>query len=204
MNPRENFWQRPNWLFCLLLPLFHFASVKLTFFCAVTPENVVVVWLPNAVLLTSLLRFNGQRGPLLAALTYTSDVLANLNAFPWPVAMLLSAANLLEVTITYQLMRRTGASFRLQRLRDLMKFLLAGPVIGALTASFLAALVLQQMEGSDAAYLTLTRLWWFGDGLGLLIYTPLLLALTQATQQSVRLTRSRCKRNEAPVRRISW
>lgn len=109
MIKREKFWQSPGWLFCLLLPLFHFASVKLTFFCAVTPENAVVVWLPNAVLLAALLRFRGQRAPLLAALTFTSDVLANLNAFAWHEAVLLSAVNLLEVAVTYQLMLRSRA-----------------------------------------------------------------------------------------------
>jgi diguanylate cyclase (GGDEF)-like protein len=189
MIKREKFWRRPGWLFCLLLPLFHFASVKLTFFCAVTPENAVVVWLPNAVLLAALLRFRGQRAPLLAALTFTSDVLANLNAFPWHEAVLLSAVNLLEVGFTYQLMTRSGASPRLHRIKDLGKFILAGPVLGAMLAGLLAAVVLQQVGGATTSYLTLARVWWFGDGLGLLIYTPLLLAYTQPQQQRPSLTR---------------
>jgi diguanylate cyclase (GGDEF)-like protein len=188
MIKREKFWQQPNWLFLILLPLFHFASVKLTFFCAVTPENVVVVWLPNAVLLAALLRFRGRRAALMAALTFTSDVLANLSAFPWYEAVLLSVANLMEVVITYRLMRRSGASPRLQRLQDLAKFVIAGPLIGALAASLVAALVLQQVGGATTSYLTLTRLWWFGDGLGLLIYTPLLLAYTQRQYQPPKLT----------------
>jgi diguanylate cyclase (GGDEF)-like protein len=189
MIKREKFWQTPGWLFCLLLPLFHFASVKLTFFCAVTPENAVVVWLPNAVLLAALLRFRGQRAPLLGALTFTSDVLANLNAFPWYEAVLLSAVNLLEVAITYQLMTRSRASPRLHRVKDLAKFVLAGPVFGALLASLAAAAVLQQVGGATTPYFTLARVWWFGDGLGLLIYTPLLLAFTQAQRQRPKLTR---------------
>ena len=189
MNNRENFWYQPGWLFCVLLPLFHFASVKLTFFCAVTPENVVVVWLPNAVLLAALLRFEGRRGPLLAALTFVSDVLANVNAFSWHGAVMFSIVNLTEVVIAYQLMRRGGASFRLQRLKDLMIFILAGPVVGALVAAFIAAAVLQQLMEAPASYFTLTRLWWFGDGLGLLIYTPLLLSLSQPAQHGRRLTR---------------
>jgi diguanylate cyclase (GGDEF)-like protein len=189
MIKRHKFWERPSWLFCLLLPLFHFASVKLTFFCAVTPENVVVVWLPNAVLLAALLRFRGQRAALLSALTFTSDVLANLSSFPWYEAVLLSVVNLLEVIVTYLLMRRAHASYKLQRVRDLVKFILAGPLFGALMAGLLAALVLQHVGGSTTSYFTLARLWWFGDGLGLLIYTPLLLAFTLRQHQRVRLTR---------------
>jgi diguanylate cyclase (GGDEF)-like protein len=190
MITRSRFWEQPNWLFCLLLPLFHFATVKLTFFCAVTPEHVVVVWLPNAVLLAALLRFRGRRAPLLCALTFTSDVLANLNAFPWYVAVLLSVVNLVEVLTTFALMRRYGASPRLHRLQDFIKLFLAGPVLAALLAGLAAAMVLQQVYGATTPYFTLVRLWWFGDGLGLLIYTPLLLAFTQREYQRLRLTRT--------------
>jgi len=179
---------QPGWLVCLLLPLFHFATVKLTFFCAVTPENAVVVWLPNAVLLAALLRFRGRRAPLLCTLTYSSDVLANLNAFSWQMAMLLSAVNQLEILITYGLMRRYNASPRLQRLQDFIKFFVAGPVFAAMLAGLAAALVLQH-HGSATPYFTLARLWWFGDGLGLLIYTPLLLAFSGRQHQRLRLTR---------------
>ena len=179
---------QPGWLVCLLLPLFHFASVKLTFFCAVTPENAVVVWLPNAVLLAALLRFRGRRAPLLCALTFASDVAANLPAFGWQMALLLSLVNQLEVLTTYALMRRYEASPRLQRLQDFVKFFVAGPVLAAMLAGLAAALVLQQY-GSTTPYFTLARLWWFGDGLGLLIYTPLLLALSGRPYQRLRLSR---------------
>ena len=130
-NERGTFWDQPGWLFCALLPLLHFASVKLTFLCGVTPENVVVVWLPNAVLLAALMRFEGQRAPLLAALTFCSDVLANVQAFGWTGATLLSIVNIIEVAIAYQLMRLGGASFlprteeliTMPRMKDWLKLL---------------------------------------------------------------------------------
>lgn len=179
MSNTRLWWDRPRWWFYLLLPLVHFASVKLTFFCAVTPENEVVVWLPNAVLLAALLRFRGQRGWLMAALTFGSDTIANLSAFTPPVALQLSLINLVEVGITYLLMRRAG-SIDLKRIGDLRSFVLAGPLSGALLASFMAAAVIDSQLPTDTPYLTLTRLWWFGDALGLMIYTPLLLALTRS------------------------
>ena len=185
----DTFWKRPGWLFCALLLLIHFASVKLTFFCAVTQDHVVVVWLPNAVLLAALLRSEGRRAPLLAAVTFSSDVLGSLGEFGWMEATLLSAVNLTEVIITFLLLKRSGANLRLQRLDDLVKFLLTGPLIGALTASLLAGIILQQVSGATSAYLTLVRLWWFGDALGLLIYTPLLLAFIQPSRQQKRVTR---------------
>jgi diguanylate cyclase (GGDEF)-like protein len=186
LSKHANLWRRPNWRIYCLLALLHFASVKLTFLCAVTPENEVVVWLPNAVLLAALLRFRGRRGWLMAALTFSSDVIGNLPSFPWQEAILLSLVNLVEVSITYLLLQRSGASFELKRIQDLRKFIGAGPLVGALVASLLAAAVLQAMSDTTTPYITLARLWWFGDALGLLIYTPLLLAFTRIDTEGIR------------------
>jgi diguanylate cyclase (GGDEF)-like protein len=179
---------RPNVWFYFLLPLVHYASVKLTFSLAVSPENEVVVWLPNAVLLAALLHFDGRRGWLLALLTFSSDVIANLPVFPPTQAVLLSLCNLGEVTATWLLVRRLGGSPRLERIRDFGKFVLAGPVLGALGASLLAGGVLLTLERVTAPYPTLVLLWWFGDALGLLIFTPLLLALmAPASDEAVKM-----------------
>jgi diguanylate cyclase (GGDEF)-like protein len=178
--------QRPNWLVCVGLPLLHFASVKLTFACAFSPENEVVVWLPNAVLLAALLHYRGQRGWLLACLTFSSDLIANLPVFPAAHAFLLSAINLIEIVLTFLLMRRVGASPGLERIQDFAKFVVCGPVAGALVAGLLAGVVLQTLPGASAPYPTLVLLWWFGDALGLLIYTPLLLALVQPARETPR------------------
>ncbi|HEY4074209.1 MAG TPA: diguanylate cyclase [Herbaspirillum sp.] len=187
MRKSEQFWNRPTWPVYVLLALVHFASVKLTFFCAVTPENEVVVWLPNAVLLAALLRFRGRRAWLMALVTFSSDVIGNLPVFPWQEAVLLSMVNLTEVAITYGLMWRSGASPDLKRIQDLRKFVAAGPLLGALIAGLIGAYILQIMSPTDTPYFMLARLWWFGDGLGLLIYTPLLLAFTGAPLERIRL-----------------
>lgn len=178
--------ERPTWLACVLLPLLHYASVKLTFACAVSPENEVVVWLPNAVLLAALLHWRGQRAWLLAALIYASDLAANLPVFPPVQAVCFGLTNLLEVLITWGLLRRWQVSPSLDRIQDLGRFLIAGPFIGALASSLLAGLVLRSLPNVSAPYPTLVLLWWIGDALGLLIYTPLLLAFAQRQREAVR------------------
>jgi diguanylate cyclase (GGDEF)-like protein len=187
MRHRAQTGDRPGWLVFLLLPLFHFATVKLSFYCGVTSDNEVVVWLPNAVLLAALLRFRGQRGWLMAILTFSSDVIGNLPSFAWGEAVLLSLVNVFEVVLTWLLMRRAGASPRLERIRDLGTFVLAGPLLSAFVAGFLGAAVIKTLESGTTPYLTLMRVWWFGDGLGLLIYTPLLLTFAHRTTEVVRL-----------------
>jgi diguanylate cyclase (GGDEF)-like protein len=186
-NDKKRFWDKPRWQFFLLLPLFHFASVKLTFLCAVTPENEVVVWLPNAVLLASLLRFRGQRGWIMAILCFLAEISYPLPRLPTLQEILLSLGNVSEVTGIYLLLRRAGVSPTLERSRDLALFMLAGPFLGAMLAAIFAGIVIQTLEGGPTPYLTLMRLWWFGDALGLIIYTPLLLAFTQKQQDAIRL-----------------
>lgn len=168
--------RQPNALAYVALPLLHYASVKLTFMTALSPENEVVVWLPNAVLLTALLHYQGQRAWLLASLTFGSDVLANLPVFPTAQAVLLSLCNLFEVVTTYLLMRLFGAKPGLTQIQDFGKFVIAGPLIGTLASALLAAVVLLTLDNVHATYVTLVLLWWFGDSLGQLIYTPLLLS----------------------------
>ncbi|MCP2937477.1 hypothetical protein NK983_32765, partial [Salmonella enterica subsp. enterica serovar Typhimurium] len=82
-----------DWRVFLLLPLLHFASVKLTMSLAMSPENEVVVWLPNAVLLAALLHWQGARGGWMAALVLASDIYANIPAFPPLQATLVSLCN---------------------------------------------------------------------------------------------------------------
>lgn len=174
----------PPWWFYLLLPLFHFASVKLSFYCGVTRENEVVVWLPNAVLLAALLRFRGQRAWLMASLTFASDLVANLPEFPFPEAALLCLVNVFEVAATYLLMRRVGASSTRAGVQDFVKFMAVGPVVSALLAGLLAATILKCFDPAAGPLATLTRLWWFGDALGLLIYTPLLMTFLRPVDEA--------------------
>lgn len=178
---------RPAWWFYLLLPVFHFASVRLSFFCGVTPENEVVVWLPNAVLLAALLRFRGHRAWLMASLTFASDLVANLPEFPWPEAVLLCLVNLFEVASTFVLMARVGASAERAGVQDFVRFMAVGPLASALMAGLLAATILHAFDPGSGQLLTLARLWWFGDALGLLIYTPLLMALLRPADEAAPL-----------------
>lgn len=190
MNTLDAMQNRPDWRVFLLLPLLHFASAKLTFSTALSPENEVVMWLPNAVLLAALMHWRGQRAVLLALLAFGSDVFANLPVFPPLQTVLLSLCNLAEVTVTYFLMRKMGASPGLERIEDFGRFLLAGPLLGALGAALLASAVfIFTRDNVTVDYPTLVVLWWFGDGLGLLIWTPLLLAFLQPDREALKLRR---------------
>lgn len=172
----------PRWPVFVLLPLAHYLTVKLTFSLAMSPENEVVIWLPNALLLVALMHYRGQRAWAFAAATLTSDVLANLPVFPPLQAVLLSLCNLGEVVLTFLLLRHTSAAANIERIADFAKFIVAGPVVGAFVASLCAGAVLLTLDKVSTDYPTLVLLWWHGDALGLLICAPMLLAFLQPWQ----------------------
>jgi diguanylate cyclase (GGDEF)-like protein len=183
----------PSWWFYALMPLLHFASYQLTLLLAVTAKNEVVVWLPNAVLLASLLHYQGQRAVVLSLLAFTSEFVGNIQLFSPLTASVLCSINLLEVLFAYALLRRTGSLQILGRVQDFGRFLVAGPVFGALLAGLLAGLALPLLPQvpihGNVPFLALTRLWWFSDALGLLIYTPLLLAFAQPPKLKAAVTK---------------
>jgi integral membrane sensor domain MASE1 len=82
-----------------------------------------------------------------------------------------------EATIAFLLLARWRFDPRFTTLADLPKFVLAGPCIGAMAAAFLGAAIYSYFRGAQTGYLEFLRIWWFGDALGLMIFTPLLLSL---------------------------
>ncbi|MBV1774985.1 diguanylate cyclase [Burkholderiaceae bacterium DAT-1] len=188
MNALRGMGSQSGRLLCVGVAVLHLLSTQATFMCALTPEKEVVVWLPNAVLLAALLLYEGPHRWGLALLTFASDVLGKLSVFPVGLAFSLAACNLFEVGLSYVLLQRAGVSTRLERIQDFGKFVVVGPFLGALCNSVVAGFGLSLQPGVTTPYLTLVQLWWYGNGLGLLIYTPMLLLLFKPTDEKPRTT----------------
>jgi signal transduction histidine kinase/DNA-binding response OmpR family regulator/HPt (histidine-containing phosphotransfer) domain-containing protein len=176
---------RPDWRAYVVLLMLHYIAIQVSFYSGKTAENEVIIWLPNAVLLAALLRFEGRGGLLMSALTFTTNVIGNLPTAPLMEAMLLSSVNLVEVGLTYLLMRCTGTSSRMTQIKDFANFVLIGPLLSCLVSGVLGAGVIT-MYGAQAPYFTLMRVWWFDDGLGLLIFAPLLMLAALPSSDRVR------------------
>lgn len=144
-------------------------------------DGVSAIWLSNGLVLALLLKANPARWPawLMAAL------LGNLaaNALTQPTLLLgtgLALCNTLEVTLAAWLLRRTaGEQLDLSSGRDLGWFLLVGlllaPALAAAGGATLLALHLG-LDGSTALH-DIFGVWFAADAMGLLIVTPLMLAL---------------------------
>lgn len=139
------------------------------------PEGLAILWLPNAVLLAALIRFQAARYAAIAAVAMAAEIVVGWGKFSLLESVLFGLINIGEAMLAYVLLRRLKFDPGFAAPADLAKFVVAGPLAAALAAAFAGGAVYSAFRGTGAPYLELVRVWWFGDGLGLLILTPLLL-----------------------------
>jgi integral membrane sensor domain MASE1 len=159
-----------------LLVLLYFVGGKLGIWLTVMPEGMAILWIPNAVVLAALLIYRGQHYFLIAFSAMAAEIAVCIPDFTIAEALLFGLTNVAEATLAFVLLRRVGFDLNFSRLSDAVKFVVCGPLISALAASLSGGAVYSAFRGGEAGYLEFVRTWWFGDGLGLLIFTPLFLA----------------------------
>lgn len=162
------------------VPLAHYLGATIGVLFTAMPEGSAMLWPPNSVLLAALLLRDGRGTLPLALLVLLAELLADLPLFSLQESLLFGAINVGEAIIAFTLLRRAGFDPRFGTLADLRRFLLAGPIAAALLSALAGAAVYSHFRGYRTPYLEFVRVWWFGDGLGMLVFTPLLLGVAEA------------------------
>lgn len=156
-----------------------FAAASLVFLSLTLSKEagpIASVWLLNALLLAVLL----QKSPLDWRQVLCAGGLANVAVELWfgdPLlrTLLLSSANLAEVAVCFALLRPRSGDFDITRSEHLLRFIGIAGFVGPAISSFIAATTL---SGHTPFFDTL-GLWFTADALGLLLFTPALLALSR-------------------------
>ncbi|HEY0858043.1 MAG TPA: diguanylate cyclase [Albitalea sp.] len=178
----------------IAVPLCYFAGAKLGVWATAMPDGISILWPPNAVLLTAMLLSRGRDVAIIALLGVAAEVAADLPTFTLAEALVFGVTNAVECLVASHLLKAWGFDPRLGRLADLRKFVLAGPLIAALLAAALGGAAYWQLRPGSTSYLEFVRVWWMGDALGLLIFTPPLLTLAAGWHEQAGV------RPAAPVR----
>ncbi len=142
------------------------------------PAGMVVVWPPAGLLLGLLLIHERRLWPLLLAGGLAGNAIADLwQGSATSTVILAALANNGEaVFCAWVITTIAGARPTMRSLRDVAALIVGSVLVANAVSSVFGAVVL--MHGSGMTFWTGWYVWWTGDGLGQLLFAPLVLALT--------------------------
>ena len=163
----------PSAIHLALIGALYFLGAKLGML-TVMPEGNAIIWPANAVTLAALLRFNGARLPLIGLVVLAAEVAADVPRFSVVEALLFGLINFAEAAGAFLVLRRVRFDAGFTAVSDVWKFVVVA-IAASGCAALLGAAVYSAFRGGQTTYVEFMRIWWFGDAIGLIIVTPLLL-----------------------------
>lgn len=153
------------------------------------PHGIAPVWLANAILLGALLRSPRERRlPLVAACFLANVGVNSWTGMPLFRGIMFSAINMAEVSLAFVLLgRQARSSLDLTHLPDLLRFSVIAGLFVPVLSGLLATLTLS--IGTGAVQWAQWPNWWATSALGLLIGTPMVIALIDSGAELRLLTR---------------
>jgi integral membrane sensor domain MASE1 len=137
--------------------------------------QVTACWPPTGIALTCLLLMGLRVWPGIALGTLL--VIAAISPLT-PASFAIAAGNTLAPVCSVLLLRRAGFRTELDRLKDGVSLVFLGALIGMLISATVATVALVVAGSLPAEDFWVTWLaWWTGDAMGVLVVTPLLLAV---------------------------
>jgi len=160
-----------------------------------SPDDLAVLWLPNAVAVAMWLRCGKGRaydisfGALIAIGIVTGQLLAGYGDVP---ALVMGACHLIEIIAAVALARRFAPDLRLGSIKAIARFVTATAIFAPVPAAVLGALSLLWLR--DLPVVTGFQTWWLAHAVGMMILTPLLLSLNRGSLSAIR----------DPLRALEW
>ena len=146
-------------------------------------EGISIFWLPNGVLLAALLLVPRRYWPLHLLFAVVAEIAADLPAFTLPQALGFAGVNVFECLLAAYLLERVARPFKLDSLRHVAHFA-AYVLVASGLAGLLGATIYALSGPTATSFWTYWRIWWLGDGLGVLLITPLVLGWLQRPSPS--------------------
>lgn len=169
--------QVPLFLFLLLVGLGYIFLGKLSLSFATMPEGIAIAWFPNGLLLAIFLLRPYSEWKWFALIIFPAEIIADIPSFSVLQALQFACVNLGETLVSAWLMRRfVGEKYTFKHTRYVLLFIIFSlTLIPSISAIFGALIYHTQIE-SQTDFMAFWRIWFFGDSLGTLLLTPLIVA----------------------------
>ncbi|OQW75623.1 MAG: hypothetical protein BVN35_08210 [Proteobacteria bacterium ST_bin11] len=179
------FHRHSRWLAPILCGLAYYVAAWLGMKASIMAEGIAIFWPANAVMLAVLLVTDQQRWPVFLLTLPFVEVANDLSNFSLEQSVGFALANLIEVLLAASLLKLSaGLPFKFERLRHVALFGFCALVVASGIAALMGAAVYALSASDHTAYWDNWRIWWFGDSLGLLILTPVVLECLQPPQDN--------------------
>ena len=162
----------------VLVGALYYAAARLSLHAALVGTSVTPVWPPSGIALVGLLVFGRRVSPGI----FLGAFLVNVTLSP-PVwtAPVIAAGNTLAPLAAFELLRATRFEIRLDRLRDAIALVFLG-ALGAMMISASIGTTTLWLAGAikGQSYAAAWSVWWTGDVMGVLVFSPFLLLVLRA------------------------
>jgi diguanylate cyclase (GGDEF)-like protein/PAS domain S-box-containing protein len=156
------------------------AQFAVTF--AVMQNGIVVFWMPNAIVLVTLLLSQRHHWWIFCATAIGAELIVDSigGAFHVWQALDFGCINVAEAILSAILLRQyCGEKVTFSKLREVLIFAAitmgVAPVLAALAGAWIYAI----SPGNETPFWVNWRIWWIGDGMGMISLAPLLLGWLQ-------------------------
>ncbi|WP_218920330.1 MASE1 domain-containing protein [Lentzea guizhouensis] len=152
--------------------LAYFATAQVGLVLALVEGQVTPLWLPTGISVAALFLFGGRIAPGIAV----GALAANIALNGLGPAVLVTIGNTTAPLLAWYLLTRFGFRTELDRLKDALLLVFVG-AFGAMAVSALVGALSLRLFGIIPWHdvLPVFSVWWTGDAMGVLVFTPLLL-----------------------------
>lgn len=159
-----------------LLPLLYYFGVKFALIATVMPQGTAVMWPPNSVVLAAFLLLNKRFYPAIIVLSLLAETIGDMPGWKWYEGLGFGVINVVEAGLAALLLKEMNFDRRFSTLNDVLKFIVAALIMAASIGGVLGAALYDITRKVDISFIDHARIIWFGDALGILIFTPLWLS----------------------------
>ena len=163
-----------------LISLSYIVLGKLSISYITMPEGIAIVWLPNAVILSTFLLRAKSEWIWYIFTFLISEVIADLGSFTFVQSLQFGLINIFEGLVAALLIQKFNKNtVNFKNIKYLTSFIIiALTIVPSISAIFGALVYVTQIE-SQTNFLEFWRVWFFGDALGLLLLVPLITLISQ-------------------------
>ncbi|WP_211335709.1 MASE1 domain-containing protein [Lentzea flaviverrucosa] len=162
----------------------YFATAQVGLVLALVKGQVTPLWLPTGIAVAALLMSGRRIWPGVTLGAFAANISLGAPLFS---ALLITAGNTAAPLLAWYLLTRFGFRLALDRLKDALLLVFAG-ALGAMSVSALVGAAAMRAGGviSWSEVPAVVSVWWTGDAMGVLVFTPLLLTVPRHWKTSPR------------------